>query len=173
MLKNLKIYRGKSTVKFKCTNGDLYDSSSELYDESGKLIDSSQYVNTDSTVSYHGGKLKAGNYYAIAGLRPVAYQSQPIRVLKLFKLLPGQKIEGVKSEANIYPMMWVLPSAIANPNHNGEFIIELVQCHPGSESWDWSHGCQTWLNFGGYTEFDKLINLIADKEVITIELIEE
>jgi hypothetical protein len=177
MFKNLLIIRGQSKYNFKCDNGDVYDSSSRLYDINGIILHESEFVNTDSTNGYKGGKLAPIQCYAISGWRNVSYQKEPIRVLKFFKLLDGQKIEDITNENVLTEKNFTLESSIPNSNHNNEMIVTFVQGHPGGQQWDWSHSCQTWLNFGNYNgkpirEFDELMKNIKDGEIITVQLIE-
>lgn len=176
-MKMLDVYIGISSINFKCKNGDTYPCVSKLFSESNDVLDESQYVNADHTLGYQGGILERGAYYAIAGWRSVSYQPQPIRVLKLFKLPDGMTIDKIKNEGDLTDEMYRLPSSVPNPNHitadhpKGEFYLEYVQGHPGSESWDWSHGCITWLNYGAAHDFDKLMSHIQDKEIIKFNLI--
>lgn len=169
-LKILELARGQSKDVVKCKNGDLYDSQATLMDWSGKQIYQSQHWNTDKTVGYAGGRLAKGTYFGIVGYRPVTWQLEQLRVVKLFaagELDPAN----IKSENDIPEKYWTLPSDIPNPNHDGAMIITYVQCHPGSLTWDWSHGCQTALNYGGYTDFDRFIELLGDNEVIIVRLV--
>lgn len=175
-LKILELRRGKSKNIVKCENGDMYDSQAQLYDWQGKSLYLSDHWNTDATVSYKGGRLAPCTCFGIKGKRKVSYQDEPINVIKLFSS-KGIDIEKIHSEDDIPDENWVLVSDISNPNHKtkvhpeGEMIIEFVQCHPGSLKWDWSHGCQTALNYGGYTDFDGLDKLLADGEKIIFTLV--
>ena len=168
--KILELARGQSKDIVKCENGDLYDSQATLMDWDGKQLYQSQHWNTDKTVGYAGGRLAKGTYYGIVGYRPVTWQPEPLRVVKLFasgELDP----EKITNENQIPLKDWTLPSDIPNPNHDGAMIIDFVQCHPGSLKWDWSHGCQTALNYSGYTDYDNFIKLLKDNEIIIIRIV--
>jgi len=78
--------------------------------------------------------------------------------------------ELIKTADDITESAYTLLSDIPNANHKGRNIVNYVQVHPGSLKWDWSHACQTVLNYGGYNECDRLMTLIKPNEIIIVDL---
>ncbi|NTW31070.1 MAG: hypothetical protein HGB12_00275 [Bacteroidetes bacterium] len=140
-----------------------------MLDDRGFEIFSSQYVNTDSTNSYKGGRLSCGCYYGIVG-----YRTSGQRVIKLFS--SKADITKIKTDRDIPDSMFALSSDIPNSNHDNAYYIEYVQIHSGGTSWDYSHGCVSVLNYGlnpngkKYEEFDRLMSFLKDNEIIIIKL---
>jgi hypothetical protein len=171
-LKRLTVFCGKSMINFVCKNGDIYDSMSILTNEQGKILNISQYVNTDHTEGYRGGILMPDLYYARSGLRKVDWTNQPLKVLRMFD--HNVDIAKIHSDADLTEKMKTLPSRIPNPNHDGKEEMSDVQCHPGNEIWDWSHGCLTWLNYGRNSGgWDRIMYFIPEGEIIEVEVIDE
>jgi len=169
-MKTLKIYRGQSTKNFTCTNGDTYDSTATLEDQFkfGPVgLWFSEYVNTDSTQGYKGGKLAKGEYYGIVGYRqPKEGAAQGKRVIKLF--MPVGAMPTRYDQLTVE--MMTLLSEIKNPNHNNLPVIQYCQVHDGGQSWDWSHGCLTIYRNSPHNDWERLMTLLADNEIINIIL---
>ena len=164
-LKSLIIHRGGSLEPFICANGDKYDSSARL--QAGyNLIYLSDKWNTDHTEGYKGGILAKGAYYGIVA--PRAKDGK--MVVKVFHGTAEQVVK-VQTDAYLTEPMLTLPSEIPNPNHGGRAIIQYVQIHAGGVSWDFSHGCLTALNSGGFNEFDKFMSLLRLNEKLHIILL--
>lgn len=166
-MKSLYIHRGKSQRPFVCANGDTYDSTGELFNEQGHSLWKSDVVNTDSTAGYKGGKLAEGVYFGIVGYRaPKPGQDRGKRVIKLFRQIDTLP----KDYGDLTIAMMTLPSLVPNPNHDNQHIIKYVQVHDGGLTNDWSHGCLTILDRGGYTDFTVLMSRLSDNENIEIIL---
>jgi len=163
-MKKIEIYRGKDGTGYTCTNGDVYDSSLTLFAESGEELYTTYDVNTDSTKNYKGGILAPGLYYGIVG-----YRSNKKRVIKLFS--GTTDISKIKDDSFLTEAMLTLPSTIPNPNHGKKKVIAHVQIHAGGISWDFSHGCITILNDPDHKEYDKLMELVVDNEILVVHLI--
>ena len=171
-MKHLFIYRGQSSKNFKCTNGDIYDSAARLQDHArfGPVdIWHSEFVNTDSTGGYKGGKLAKGEYYGIIGYRADKDGIKGKRVIKLFTA-PAE-FDFSKITANDLTMqMMTLPSEIPNPNHSNLLVIQHVQVHDGGQSWDFSHGCITVYRHSPHDDWKRLMDNLADNETIKVIL---
>lgn len=162
-MKTLILEKGKSTKNFKCLNGDVYDSVCRLIDEWQNQVYYSEYANVDHTTGYKGGIAAPGKYYGIVGDRPDGKQ-----VIAVFK--HDTDISKIKSIRDLTEKMVTLISICPNPNHDGEFVVTFVQVHGGGKSWDFSHACWTLLNQGGIYDFDRLMDLLKDGEILEIEL---
>lgn len=162
--KVLVFHRGKSPNPFRCENGDVYDSTAVLFRGFDMLYYGERW-NTDHTESYKGGRLAKGRYYGIVGPRA----KDGLLVIKLFRAT-ADELAKIKTHADLTEAMMTLPSEIPNPNHGGKNDIGDVQVHKGGITWDWSHGCLTGLNSGGYTEFDDLMKHLALNEIVNIFL---
>ena len=175
-LKILEFRRGQSTDIVKCENGDLYDSEAVLYSADGAQLYISEHWNTDATKGYNGGRLAKGTYFAKKDKRTVTWSTEPQDCLRIFRT-DGIVIDQIKTMDDIPEENFRLPSEIPNPNHvtaehpEGEMWMDSVLVHPGSITWDWSHGCLTGLNFNGYTTFDSLNALLADGEIVILRLV--
>jgi len=162
-MKLIKIIRGGSLSKwlFKADNGDKYDSRIEVYDsehDNAEMIYYSDYVNTDHTVNYQGGKLAPGNYFAIIGMHKGKYEAP-----KIFRLIgkPIKRLPKIRNEFSLTLGERTLPSEIPNPKHVDRNIICCVNIHKGGKEWDWSHGCITiykenWNRFIENFELDEI-----------------
>jgi len=172
-VKHLFIYRGQSDKNFTCTNGDVYDSSATLEEPArfGPVdIWHSEYVNTDSTEGYKGGKLAKGEYYGIVGYRqPKAGEDIGKRVIKIFQAPDGFDFTKITA-ADLTVTMMTLPSEIPNPNHSNLPVIQYVQVHDGGQSWDFSHGCLTIYRNSPQEDWKRLMELLKDNEIIKINL---
>lgn len=160
--KVLKIERGASLFPYKLKNGDKYDSTGTLF-INGKAIWQSELINTDKTAGYKGGRLALGEYYGI-----VAFRGNGARVIKLFD--GNADLERIRTDSDILPHQYTLPSMIPNPNHGGMPIISFVQIHPGGLSWDFSHGCLTILNAPPYNEFNRLMQHLQTNDKLSVIL---
>jgi len=178
--KTLTFYRGQSDKNFTCTNGDVYDSSAilEKSAEFGPVdIWHTEYANTDSTVKgangeeYKGGKLAKGEYYGIVGYR-AAKPGQEIgkRVIKLFQVPKGFDMAKITKADDLSVKMMTLPSDIPNPNHHDQYIIQYCQIHSGGVSWDYSHGCLTIYRNSPHDDWQRLMDILVDNEIINITL---
>lgn len=172
MLKKiLEIYRGKSTVNLKCTNGDIYDSSATLRATGGAgpwAVWHSELVNTDHTIGYKGGILAEGEYYGIVG-----YSSKGKRVIKLF-LATDEQLAKIKTHEDLTAEMMTLPSNVPNPNHGGERWLRYVYIHEGYRTEDGSHGCLTIYRYpiepAKVSDYQMLMDSLQDNEIINIKL---
>jgi hypothetical protein len=163
-MKTLRYTKGISTINYATlTAGDVYDSVAELFSPDGTRLFYSEYVNMDHTAGYKGGILAKGVYKGIVG-----YRQNGARVIKFFKWETPD--EAVHSDKDLTEEMVTLESSVPNPNHGGAMKISYVQGHAGRKKWDYSHGCFTHLNYGGIYEHDRLMNNLADDEIIKIEV---
>lgn len=160
-MKTIRIARKGSEKPYRLENGDIYDSKLTVEDSNGREIYVSNRVNTDSTIGYKGGLLQTGIYYAIVGLHKGMYKA-----LKLFRMVSPERLANIKTESDLTEAERTLPSAIPNPNHAGEFVIQLVNIHKGGSKWDWSHGCIT-IYIDDWNEF---INCFDSNEVCKVLL---
>jgi hypothetical protein len=160
-MKTLEIYRGKSKVNLKLPNGDVYDSSATLHDHDLRVgYWHSEYVNTDSTVGYNGGRLAKGTYYGIVGK-----SAKGKRVIKLFQACPDIAKKLRSAEQLTAAMM----------THGGKYYVQYVYIHGGGLSWDFSHACISALDRllpkqKKPTEYGRLMDTLKDNELITISL---
>ena len=164
-MKTIEIYRYDLTHPLVLANGDTYDSRIRVLDDAGTVLRNVDFVNTDATVNYCGGRLSYGDYYAIRG--PHGKTGYP--ALWIFK---SQNPASVHELVDVTAEMLTLPSEIPNPNHGGERIITEVHIHKGGLTWDYSHGCITIatddLLRDNWTPF---IALFPEGEVIRVRLI--
>lgn len=170
-MKHFDIFRGKSTVNHKATNGDVYDSSATLTDDvqnGPRTLWHSELVNTDSTIGYKGGRLAKGNYYGIVG-----YSAKGKRVIKLF-MTSATRVQFLEKSEHLTIEMMTVPSEIPNPNHGGAKFMQYVYIHEGYRTTDGSHGCITVYRYplieGQSSDWDLLINMLQDNEIITVTL---
>lgn len=172
MPKIMEIYRGKSSVNHKCTNGDVYDSSATLIDPVAvgpREIWHSELVNTDHTIGYKGGILAEGEYYGIVGL-----SSKGKRVIKLF-LATEKQLAKILTHEDLTAKMMTLPSNVPNPNHGGERWLRYVYIHEGYLTEDGSHGCLTVYRYpiapAKTSDYQMLMDVLQDNEIIKVKLL--
>lgn len=165
-MKTIEIHRYVLEDPQVLANGDKYDSRIIVKDDSGNQLARVPFVNTDSTSNYAGGRLMAGDYYAIKGPHGTGTTYPALWIFQTNN--PG----AIKSNTDVTDEMQILPSEISNPNHGGKKQIQYVHIHKGGLNWDWSHGCMTILTHellkDNWTPF---INLFAEGEVIRVRLV--
>lgn len=163
-MRTVQIWARKSQKPYKLPNGDVYDSRLILIDGEGNAVFTTDQVNVDPTVGYKGGLLAPGKYKGIMGYRWNAMTNawNGKRVIKLFSADLNRTDHRNLSDAD-----QILPSAIPNPNHDGRKVIQYAQIHSGGWQGDHSAGCITLLP----SEWDKFAAMIADNEVVHVELI--
>ena len=172
-MKEFVLGRGKSTINYKCDNGDVYDSIGQLYDDKGNLLYFSEYWNTEHTENYAGGKLSKGPYYGLCDMAKFDYKPEPVKIVRVFAEFPGMDLTKIKSRDNIPDSAWSLPSDIPNPNHDGALLVTYILLHEGGYRWNYSHCCQTALNYSKDDkthEFDRFIQYLSVGEIIKIRL---
>ena len=174
-LKKVTVNRGKSSVNFKTTKGDVYTDTLKVYSKSNKKIYFTNYANSDPTINYAGGIIEEGIYLGLIGDHKGKYSevklfnADSIERVKYIMGLVG-KAKTPKKKNSVWRKLLgeerTFISKISNPNHRNKKIIKYVNVHKGGYSNDFSGGCLTILK----TNYKRFIDLFNDGEILIVEI---
>jgi hypothetical protein len=138
MMKIIKIIRGGSRNPLTLANGDKYDSAIEVINCAGARVFRGEHVNTDPTVSHHGGLLAQGVYYYFIGMHKGTYPA-PL----LFTITDTDRLAKIRLSGVLTLSERTLPSIVPNPAQGGRMIMTCINIHKGGRYEDMSEGCIT------------------------------